>query len=190
MWLDPANAQNSWGNLRAAVAQQNKLRAAQNQDYSSWHEGYSREPRAEEGDKEAADPKGRRGYGQYSQPHQAATDSAQKEWHPTDDGAPQTPHDDTTAATPLEGGTAEHHLKSAQNFPFTWGDRYFVAIITWYADGTRDTNVCTTAGPELPQEEKDYIVEFLNTLQEGAPMTEVLERARNAHLADSNNSST
>ena len=60
------------------------------------------------------------------------------------------------------------------------GGRHFVAIVTWYADGARDTNVSTAAGPELTQEEKDYILEFQNTLQEGTPMTEVLERARNA----------
>ena len=60
------------------------------------------------------------------------------------------------------------------------GDRYFLAVITWYSDGTRDTNICTTAGPELTQEEKDFIVEFLNTLQEGTRMVEVLVRARNS----------
>ena len=70
VWIDPVDAQKSWGNLRAAVAQQNRLRAAQNQAYGSWQEGYSREPHAEEGDKEAGDPTGRRASGQHSQPHQ------------------------------------------------------------------------------------------------------------------------
>ena len=64
--------------------------------------------------------------------------------------------------------------------PISLGDRYFLAVITWYSDGTRDTNICTTAGPELTQEEKEYIVEFLSTLQKGTPMVEVLERARSA----------
>ena len=43
VWIDTASAQKTWDNLRAAVAQQTKLRAAQKQDSSSWQEGSARD---------------------------------------------------------------------------------------------------------------------------------------------------
>ena len=33
IWIDPTDAQKSWGNIRAAVQQYNRLRMLQNQDY-------------------------------------------------------------------------------------------------------------------------------------------------------------
>ena len=85
----------------------------------------------------------------------------------------------TPAGTPHSGEAHEPCLESARSFPFPWGDRYFLADIIWNPDGTRSTHVCTTSGADLSQEAEDFVVEFLNTLQEGAPIAEVAQTARN-----------
>ena len=51
-----------------------------------------------------------------------------------------------------------------------WGDRYFLALFTWFADGTSDTKVCTTEGAPLSQEEKDVLVEFFHTIEDNTPL--------------------
>ena len=92
--------------------------------------------------------------------------------------------------TQEKGTEPIHRIQCSQNFAFPWGNRNIMAIITWYPEGNRDTYIFVTEGPELPHEEREYIRAFMNNLEEGITMVDVLERARETHASKRNSSST
>ena len=100
MWIDPANAQKTWDNLRAAVVQQIKLRAAPNKDYSSWQEGGNRESRDWDVGRAAGDPKRRQEQDMYKNTQQAGTGSAQRDGYQADADSHPTPQGGHTSGHP------------------------------------------------------------------------------------------
>ena len=79
---------------------------------------------------------------------------ANKDGDQTDDGATQSSHDVAAAATPHEGEEDDGLIKSAQDFPIPWGERYLVANIVWRTDGANDLQIVAITGEEVPQEER------------------------------------
>ena len=104
VWIDPASAQKSWDNLRAAVAQQNKLRAAQNKVYSSWQEGSTRESQEWDDDLGAGDPKCQEDQNLAKNTQQAGTGSAQRDSYQADVDPHPTPQGGTPAAPTSTSG--------------------------------------------------------------------------------------
>ena len=114
-------------------------------------------------------------------PPEETADTATKDGDQTDDGATLSSHDIAAAATPHEGEEDDGLIKSAKDFPLPWGEHYLVARIEWRPNGTRGLQIAATTGEEVPQEAKDFVIEFLDGLSEGTPLIEVVQRARDIH---------
>ena len=78
-------------------------------------------------------------------------------------------------------------IQNKKDFIFPWGELYLITRIEWKSDGAKSRKITATTKEMLPQEEKDYITEFVDGLAEGTPLTEVHQRARAAHSNRQNN---
>ena len=154
----------------------------------AWQEGYGKgggDPRGSRNyptDKRGgAGPrwKGTHGHGYYS--HDEGADTATKDGDQTDDAVTLSSQDVAAAATPLAGKEDDGLIKSAKDFPFPWGEHYLVARIEWGPEGISDIQLASTAEEEVDQEEKNFVFEFLRSLEEGTPLTTVVQQATDRH---------